>query len=183
MKLETTRLLLREVEKTDLNMVHELLSFPEVDRYNTLGLPADMDTTKGYVYDWITAQQVNPRAKYVLYLETTTHEFVGLAGINIGKPNYRQAEFWYKLHPEQWNKGYATEVVQALLAFCFNDLNLHRITAGCAVKNTASIKVLEKCGFLKEAHHRKILPIRGEWVDNYEFAILEEEYFKDTEPK
>jgi len=49
--------------------------------------------------------------------------------------------------------------------------------AGCATENTASSKVLEKAGFLREALCRKKLPIRGEWVDNYEYAILEEDYF------
>lgn len=178
MELLSQRMLLREVVPTDLNQIHHLNLLPEVDRYNTLGLPTDITVTTKIVNDSISQQLLSPRVKYVFYLETTSKDFVGTAGINMGKPKFKNAEFWYKLHPDHWNKGYATEVVQTLLAFCFNELKLHRITAGCATQNTASIKVLEKCGFIKEAHHRKILPIRGEWVDNYEFAILEEDYFK-----
>jgi RimJ/RimL family protein N-acetyltransferase len=39
-------------------------------------------------------------------------------------------------------KGHGTEAVNRVLDFGFNDLNLHRIKAGCAVENIAS-KVLE----------------------------------------
>lgn len=177
MEYSSQRLLLREVLPTDINTIHQLNLKPEVDRYNTLGLPTDIGITSNIVNDWIGHQSLVPRVKYVYYLETITGEFVGTAGINMGKPNYKNAELWYKIHPDHWNKGYATDIVQTFLTFCFNELKLHRITAGCATQNTASIKVLEKCGFQREAHHRKILPIRGEWVDNYEFAILEEDFW------
>ena len=65
-----------------------------------------------------------------------------------------------------------------LLDFGFNDLKLHRIEAGCAVENIASIKTLEKAGFTKEGMKRKKLPIRGEWKDNFFYGILEEDYNK-----
>ena len=57
------------------------------------------------------------------------------------------------------------------------DLSLHRITAGVATENSNSIKLLERIGMLREGRHRKILPIRGEWWDNYQYAILEEDFF------
>ena len=60
--------------------------------------------------------------------------------------------------------------------FCFSELKLHRVEAGCATANIASIKVLKKCGMIKEAQRRKLLPIRGEWFDNFEYAILEEDF-------
>ena len=37
------------------------------------------------------------------------------------------------------------------------------------------IKLLEKIGMTREGMHRKVLPIRGEWVDHYSYAILEED--------
>lgn len=65
-----------------------------------------------------------------------------------------------------------------VLDFGFGVLKLHRIEAGCAVDNIASIKVLEKAGMTKEGMKRKKLPIRGKWKDNYFFAILEEDFLK-----
>jgi ribosomal-protein-alanine N-acetyltransferase len=55
-------------------------------------------------------------------------------------------------------------------------LKLHRIEAGCAVGNFASIRVLEKVGMTNEGRKREILPIRGKWIDNYFYSILENEF-------
>ncbi len=69
--------------------------------------------------------------------------------------------------------GYTTEALDRILKFAFEELNLHRIEAGCAIENLASARVLEKAGFKLEGTKRKNLPIRGEWKDSFSFAILE----------
>ncbi len=180
MQLKSKHILFREVLEDDIPQIHQLNILPEVDKYNTLGIPKNIEETQDLTISWITAQQQNPREKYVWLLQNEEGYFIGLFGLNKGKKNYFNAEIWYKLFPEFWNKGFATEAVNCVLNFCFFELKLHRITAGCATENVASIKVLQKAGFKKEAHHRKILPIRGHWIDNYEFAILEEDYFKSA---
>jgi ribosomal-protein-alanine N-acetyltransferase len=180
MQLKSKHVLFREILEDDIPQIHQLNILPEVDKYNTLGIPKNIKETQDLTISWITAQQQNPREKYVWLLQNKEGCFIGLLGLNKGKKNYLNAEIWYKLFPEFWNKGFATEVVKCVLNFCFFELKLHRITAGCATENIASIKVLEKAGLKKEAHHRKILPIRGQWIDNYEFAILEEDYFKSA---
>ena len=98
--------------------------------------------------------------------------------MNIGKPNFRTAEVWYKLHPAYWKQGYTKEALASLLKFAFLDLNLHRVEAGCAVENIASIKVLENAGMIREGQKRKVLPIRGNRVDNYFYAMLETDFEK-----
>ena len=178
MKIETDRLILREISVVDIPLIHQLNLIPEVDKYNTLGLPESIVDTENLIHPLLQAQLEIPRVRYIWAIEDTENNFMGLIGINLGKQNYRSAEIWYKQHPNYWNKGFTAEAVKQILNFCFNELKLHRVIAGCAIKNIASIKVLEKTGFIKEAHHRKILPIRGQWVDNYEYAILEEDFLK-----
>lgn len=173
MELQSQRLRLRLVSHEDLDIIHELHSLPETDRYNTLGIPTSVEQTQTLLNEWI---EEYPTLRYTFYIETPQKQFVGLAGIKIAKLNYRSAELWYKIHPREWNKGYATELVKQLLKFCFGDLDMHRVEAGCASENMASKKVLEKNGFLVEGLKRKKLPIRGEWHDNYHFAILEEDF-------
>lgn len=177
MVLKTERLKLRELSITDLEEIHILHSLPETDKFNTSGIPDTIETTKQLVKEWIRNQDEVPRKKYVFCIENNESAFIGLVGLTIGKPTYRNAEIWYKLHPKHWNQGYATEVVSRILHFSFTELNLHRIEAGCAVENTASRRVLEKAGMIKEGHCRKKLPIRGQWVDNFEFAILETDFY------
>ncbi|NEU09316.1 GNAT family N-acetyltransferase [Flavihumibacter sp. R14] len=176
MELQSNRLRIRELALTDLLEIHQLHSFPETDEFNTLGIPANIGITESLLSGWIRQQNVNPRTTYIFCIELLeTNRFIGLAAITLGKLNYKIAEVWYKIHPGCWGKGYATEALSTLIEFGFRDLGLHRIEAGCATGNIASIKVLEKVGMSREGSKRKILPIRGEWVDNYFYSILETE--------
>ena len=179
MKLETPRLIMRDISLLDIEMIHQLHSLPETDRYNTLGIPETKEVTSKLVFEWIVQQQGDPRTSFIFYVEEKgTAEFIGLMGMRLGKLNYRIGEVWYKTHLKQWGKGYTTEALKKLLDFCFTELKLHRIEAGCAVENIASVKVLEKVGMTREGRKRKILPIRGEWQDNFFYAMLEEDFLK-----
>jgi ribosomal-protein-alanine N-acetyltransferase len=181
MNAQSARLIFKQVSINDIENIHALHSLPETDRFNTLGIPETFQVTENVVADWIAKQNANPQTSYTFSLTLIdTNEFIGLIALNLGKVNYKIAEVWYKLHPIHWGKGYATEALIQILDFGFNHLKLHRIEAGCAVENIASSKVLEKVGMIKEGMKRKILPIRGEWKDNYFYAILEEDYFEGT---
>ncbi|XZF16169.1 GNAT family N-acetyltransferase [Chitinophagaceae bacterium MMS25-I14] len=176
-EIQAPGLLLRPVAAGDLEDIHALHSLPETDEYNTLGIPADVGVTKQLLDMWLAALVADPQMKYVWsVLLRDTGKLVGLAGMNMGTPGYRSSEIWYKMHKDHWGKGYATEVAKGMIRFGFKELKLHRIEAGCVVENKGSIAVLEKAGMQREGHRRQKLPIRGQWVDNYEYAILEMDF-------
>ncbi len=176
--LHSQRLRLRPINTNDIEAVHALHSMPQTDAFNTLGIPDSIHTTEQIVNGWLMQQQENPVRLLVYCIElAAAKQFIGLIGLIAGKPNYYSAEVWYKIHPDYWRNGYATEALILLLDFCFAELKLHRVEAGCAVENTASARVLEKAGLSKEGTLRKKIPIRGEWKDNFQYAILEEDYF------
>jgi ribosomal-protein-alanine N-acetyltransferase len=178
MNLSTDRLHLRYITLGDLDQVHALHIIPETDTYNTQGIPDNIDESRAILQAWLGTLG---KTAHIFLIETKEHDFIGFTGMKLGKANYRNAELWYKLHINHWNKGYATEVVNELLRLGFEDLQLHRIDAGCAVENIASAKVMQKAGMLYEGRKRKVLPIRGEWVDGDTYAILEEDYFSRKE--
>ena len=105
---------------------------------------------------------------------------MGLFGLKLGNKKYKRAEVWYKIHPDYWKKGFATETLRKVVVFGFESLKLHRIQAGSAVNNIGSIKVLEKAGFSREGRGRQVLPLKSGWSDNFEYSILESDYFTDT---
>lgn len=176
--LPSERLLLRPVGLQDLERIHELHSLPESDRYNTMGIPADLSVTEALVHSWLEERAQGK--KHVFVIEAADGSFAGLAGMNIDRPRYARAEIWYKLFPHYWGHGLATEAVQVLLGFGFGPLLLHRIEAGCAVENMASARVLQKAGFVQEGLSRKALPIRGEWKDGYNFGLLKEDWLHNN---
>lgn len=174
MNLKSERLELKEITWNELELVHQLNSYPEVDKYNTLGIPKDLNDTRRAMQDAIEDQSESERTKYAwgIWLED---EFVGKAGMNLSARKTRRAEIYFVLNPGFWGIGVATEATKSILAFGFDELNLHRIEAGVATENAASIRVLEKIGMTREGIGRKILPIRGQWVDNYSYSILDDD--------
>jgi [ribosomal protein S5]-alanine N-acetyltransferase len=177
LSLSSPRLLLSDVQMKHLPDVHLLLSLPETDRYNTSGIPVSVDETEEIMHSWLAARQAETAQAYALVIhEKSTGNFIGLIGLKMGKLHYRNAEAWFKISPQYWGKGFATEALQTIIGFGFHHLHLHRIEAGCAVENIASYKVMEKAGMLREGRKRKLLPIRGEWKDNFSYAILEEDF-------
>jgi len=143
MEIQTHRLKLTEITWAELENIHQLHSIFEVDEFNTVGIPKNIEETR--------------------------------AGIKLSLDKFRIGEIFYKLLPEHWGKGYATEVSKKMIDIGFDRFDLHRIEAGCAVKNFKSIRVLEKSGMIREGIYRKILPIRGAWVDSYMYSIIEDE--------
>ncbi|MBO9731683.1 MAG: GNAT family N-acetyltransferase [Chitinophaga sp.] len=172
MELTTSRMLFHPVTTTDIPAIHRLHSMPETDEYNTLGIPASVSVTADVVEGWLK----DPDHKVWRITLKNTRAFIGLIGMVFKTPRFSSAEIWYKLDVAWWGQGLATEAVSSILQYAFEELQLHRIEAGCAVDNTGSARVLEKCGMRQEGRKRKVLPIRGSWSDNFMYAILEEDY-------
>lgn len=177
-ELTSDRLYLRLLQESDLEDIHNLLSIAEVAQYNTIGIPKNIEETRKieqFLFENNQKEEINYYTFAVLLKESK--QFIGKAAFIVAPKKYQSGEIWYKFHPNYWGKGYATEVAKKLLDFGINTLKLHRIEAGCAVDNIASIKVLEKVGMTREGRKRQLLPLKTGWSDNYEYAIL------DTDPR
>ncbi len=72
-------------------------------------------------------------------------------------------------------RGTMTTALRVLLPTLFGELNLHRIDAACIPTNTASVRVLEKCGFAREGLARRYLCINGVWQDHYLYGLLNDD--------
>lgn len=166
-------MILKSIALADLKNIHELHLLPETDQYNTLGIPKNLDDTKRIVENWIAENNDESQNHFTFKVELNgTNQFIGLIAMNLGTHRFKNAEIWYKFHVDFWGKGYATEAVNKILDFGYNELHLHRIGAGCAINNLGSIKVLEKVGMTREGQKRKVLPLKDGWSDNFEYAIL-----------
>jgi ribosomal-protein-alanine N-acetyltransferase len=176
MNIETKRLILKEITWDDLEDIHKLHSIPEVDKYNTLGIPKNIKETKEVIRPVIEDQKSEIRKLYLWkVLRKDSDEFIGIAGMNLSLNKFKLGEIYFKLIPSQWGDGYATEISKKLIESGFHDFQLHKVEAGVSTENIASIRVLEKSGMIREGLRRKILPIRGEWKDNYHYAIVEDD--------
>lgn len=139
-----------------------------------MGIPASIEETKSILGKWILDNQQPEINNYTFSIKQKLNgAFIGLIALKLGNKKFRTGEIWYKLHVNHWGNGFGTEALKRLLAFGFEELNLHRVEAGCAVDNIGSIRVLEKAGMTREGRKRQVLPLKSGWSDNFEYAIVE----------
>lgn len=104
---------------------------------------------------------------------------VGASALSqIFRKAFQNAYLGYYLAEKFTGKGYMTEAVELVLRFAFKQLKLHRVEANVQPENTASIAVLERCGFRREGFSPKYLKIGGRWRDHLRFAIIAEDWRK-----
>jgi ribosomal-protein-alanine N-acetyltransferase len=94
----------------------------------------------------------------------------GLTITNIRRGVAQAGSLGYWLGAAYARQGYMSAAVRALLPFAFSTLKLHRIEAACIPENAASVRLLEKTGFVREGYAREYLCINGAWQDHLLYA-------------
>lgn len=99
----------------------------------------------------------------------------GAVGLHLKKDiRRRSAEIGYWLGEELWGRGIATEAVRALTGHAFARFDLARLYAGVFEGNHASMRVLEKAGYTREARLRKAITKDGRTIDLLLYANVRE---------
>ncbi|WP_422115979.1 GNAT family N-acetyltransferase [Brachybacterium sp. UNK5269] len=103
-----------------------------------------------------------------------TEQLVGrltLAGITRGAFESASLGYWVD-HPLT-GRGIATHAVRAAIAVAFGGLGLHRLQAEVQVGNDASVRVLERCGFVEYGLAPDYLRLGGDWADCRLFQLID----------
>ena len=101
------------------------------------------------------------------------NEFIGCCSLNPQSDVYRiNAEVGYWIGEPYWGNGYATEAVKQLVSIAFNQLDIHRVYAKIFECNVASMRVLEKIGFEKEAIIKLSVIKEGRIFNEYIYSIM-----------
>lgn len=85
--------------------------------------------------------------------------------------NDRMAQVAIRLSKEKHGRGFGTEALSAMTRFCFENTELQRLWSAVDVRNTASWKMLEKCGYTREGLIRQGKMVNV-WCDYYIYGIL-----------
>ncbi|PKN94040.1 MAG: hypothetical protein CVU44_06450 [Chloroflexi bacterium HGW-Chloroflexi-6] len=75
---------------------------------------------------------------------------------------------------DNWGKGYASEALQAVIAYCFTELGLNRIGAEIYEFNAHSIRLFERTGFRREGVLRQYIFKDGVFKDSYLYSLVKE---------
>ena len=169
--LESQRLLLRQINVDDVNEVFQLRSNPQTMQY----IPRPLATTTEEALYHIKMIQdkieTNEGINWAVTLKGD-NKLIGIVGHYRIKWEHFRSEIGYMILPEYNGKGIVTEVVGLLLDYGFNTMNMHSIEAVIDPRNTASRRVLEKNGFVKEAHFKEHEFYNGAFIDSEVYSIL-----------
>ena len=173
--IETKRLLLRPFDCNDLDIVIKIYSDEEIMKYVPFPV-MDQEMAQHQLDKNVAGWEVSPQINYEMAVVCKgTNEKIGRAEITRNYPE-ESAMIGWMLIKNAWGKGFASEIADALIGYCFNELQVHRVYALCHPDNIASWKVMEKCGMRKEAHfiqkcrYTKADGIR--WEDELEYAVI-----------
>lgn len=176
--LETERLHLREMSPEDVTSLLKHLGNPQVVKF----IDTQPIKTREQADEWLRWMGSFFSAKDGLRWGVTLKSdgsFIGSAGIHNWNREARYAEIGYDIAQPHWGKGYATEVVEAIIDFGINRMCLNRIEADVIDGNHASMRVLEKLGFQHEGVLRQRVYKNGEYHDVHLFALLSKDLSVD----
>ena len=170
--LETERLVLRKIDvDKDLVDFFVIRSDSELMKY----IPRKVVTEYQEVIDLINEGNEGYERGEMMNLAITlkeTNQFIGTLGLyRINWDNHR-SEIGYILNPLHTGKGYVQEACSALLKFSFEEVGFHSLEAVIHPDNIKSIQVVEKLGFVKEAHFKENQMFNNEFIDNLVYSLL-----------
>ncbi len=90
---------------------------------------------------------------------------------NIVKGSFLSCHVGYSIDGSLRDRGYMTQALEAGIDFIFNTIGLHRIEANIMPRNSASVKVVSKLGFMNEGISPKYLKINGVWEDHIHMVL------------
>ncbi|GLY98550.1 GNAT family protein [Actinoplanes sp. NBRC 103695] len=171
--LTTPRLVLRRFRPSDSPALIAYRSDPQVARFQSWTL---LDAAAS-----LAAGDPDEAGWFQYAIERTADRtLIGDVGVNTHE-NLMQAEIGFTLARPAQGQGYATEAVTAVLDHLFQVRGLHKVSAECDARNTASERLLTRLGFTLEGKRRQHTWINGEWTDDLVFGMLTPEWINQPE--
>lgn len=176
-KIETDRLVLRKFKEDDYKPMYDYWA-SEKEVADGAGWPVhtDPEITKGLVKMWVDEYKDENVFNWIIELKK--EHPIGTITIVRKDLDNRTCELGYNIGKEYWNNGYATEAIKYVVAYVFALELFDTITAQCFEHNIASIRVLEKNGFVKEGVLRNRYILNNKKVNLVELSLLKEDYNK-----
>ena len=152
--LETERLILRDFVPSDWDAINAFLSDPSVTRFLHFAswnegkrrewltwLVQEASTPHRDAYDWAITRRRNGLLIGWLILGRSRHAH---------EPGMHECGCGYALNQHYWGQGYMPEALRAVFTYAFTVLGTRLIHAECERENTASARVMQKCGMAYE---------------------------------
>ncbi|HVZ95405.1 MAG TPA: GNAT family N-acetyltransferase [Chitinophagaceae bacterium] len=171
--IQTPRLFLRQMTKSDAPEILFLRSSNEVMRYIGREKSKTIADAEDYLDKIAASINSNNGIMWAITFTGSPEKLIGYIGYWRIVPEHYRAEVGYMLHPDFWRQGIMKEALTALSAYAFNKMGLHSIEATINPGNEASARLLESLGFVKEAYFKEDYYFNGAFHDTIIYSLLQ----------
>ncbi|MGO4770056.1 GNAT family N-acetyltransferase [Flavobacterium sp. W22_SRS_FK3] len=170
--IETERLLLRELQMSDVEAMFELESNPKVHTYVGNKPITHIDQSRAYI-EFVQQQYKDFGTGRWAVILKETNDFIGWSGIkfitNEINKHKNFYEIGYRFIEKHWGKGYATEAGKAFIDYAFNTMKVEAVYAYADEENEKSRSILEKLGL--------------KYINSFEYEGEKEVWYELKKPK
>ena len=173
--LAGARVTLRGLCEDDADALFALHSDPRAMRYWSFAPWTDRSQVHDYLARGIAARDPERMLCWAI-AQAGDDTLAGTATLFDINREQGRAEIGYALHPSHWGRGLATEALGLVLGHAFDTLDLRRVEADIDPRNTASCRLVERHGFVREGLLRERWHVGGEACDSVVYGLLAREW-------
>ncbi len=172
--LASDRLLLRQITPADVNEIFALRSNTDVMKYVARPLCKNLDEAMALINMIEQKLRTNEGINWAITIKGS-NTLIGFIGHYRIKWEHYRSEIGYMVSPEFQGKGIISEAVKLIVDYGFNEMKMHSLEAVIDPDNIASARVLEKNGFIKEAHFKQNEFFDGKFIDTVVYSLLKKQ--------
>jgi ribosomal-protein-alanine N-acetyltransferase len=174
-RLETERLILREIVSADADDLFHIFSDAETMRYWSCRPYTSVEQARSLIADTAEAMHCGAGIHWAITLRSD-ERLIGKCGYNEWRNRHRRGNISYIIAREHWGKGIVSEALRAVLDYGFDHMNLHSVEAAVTPGNDASARILERLGFRLEGHLRESFWADDMFVDSLIYSLLRRDW-------
>lgn len=172
--LPGSRLRLRQLSPDDLDDLHVVFSDPRAMRYWSRPAFVDLDQTRDYLAAIDAGRERGDLLQWGIE-QLAEARIIGTVTLFHIDREQGRAEIGFILASRWWGQGYANEALTRLLLHAREAMGMRRIDADADPRNGASLRCMERLGFIREGYARERWLVDGEVQNSVLLGLLTRE--------
>jgi RimJ/RimL family protein N-acetyltransferase len=178
-ELETERLILTWPSVDQIDQYH--LDIIGTNMFDTIQWdgPEDENDIQNYWKDcsMLDSNDFRKSLNFAI-IEKKSNLYIGGCSLRPVDEMHEIIDMGFALAPKFHGQGFATEAMKVLVNEAFKNREAVRVFGNVFVGNTASKRVFEKLGFIKEGTLRSVVNKKGKWLDEWVMGMTKEDWIK-----
>ncbi len=162
-------------------LLHQWRNEPKTLKYNPVKNRTLDELREGLSRSLKSLQPFEEKATYRWFI-ASDGEIVGTVSLSEINAMMMTAEIGYMLGETHHGRGIATSALHLWTQMIFEQTPLRKLSASVAEGNIGSLRVLDKCGYLKEGFFREHYINQGNAVNQVVYGLLKKDWLNRNSP-